>query len=110
MTSRNNDPTRDLGPDHPQGLLITAYARLTQLPRQADGMRSTSIIAIANWELRLTDLPLLERAGKRSLWVELFDLTAGRSIDSRGCQDLDEAGAATEYFLTLSQRQPTETD
>jgi hypothetical protein len=28
---------------------------------------------------------------KRSPWVELFDLTAGRSIDSRGCEDLDEA-------------------
>ena len=106
MTSRNDDPIRDLDPDHAQHLLIAAYTRLMQLPRQADGMRSTSIIAIANWELRLVDLPLPGRADKRSLWVELFDLTAGRSIDSRGCHDLDEAEAATGYFWPCRSDSP----
>ena len=110
MTSRNDDPPRDLGPDCSQHLLNAAYTRLMQLPRRADGTGSMPITTIANWELRLIELPRPVRAEMCSLWVELFDLTAARSIDSRGCQDLNEAGAATRYFLAYIQRQHTESD
>ncbi len=110
ITSKDDDNLRDLGAEHPQHLLIAAYRRLVQLPRQADGMRFTPITTTATWELRLIDLLLPGRADQRSLWVELFDLTTDGSIDSRGCQDLDEAGAATHYFLACIQQQPTERD
>jgi hypothetical protein len=108
MTSSKEDPPRDLGPDRPQELLIAAYTRLMQLPRRADGIASTRISTIANWELRLIELPLPGQADGCSLWVELFDLTAGRSVDSRGCQDLSEAGAATQYILALLKQQDTD--
>jgi hypothetical protein len=110
ITSKDDDNLRDFDTEHPQQLLIAAYRRLMQLPRQADGMRFTPITTTATWELRLIDLLLPRRADKRSLWVELFDLTTGRSIDSRGCQDLNEAGAATRYFLAYIQHQHTESD
>ena len=108
MTFKNDDPPRDLGPDRPQDLLIAAYTRLIQLPRRADGIASTRITTIAKWELRLIELPLPGRADECSLWVELFDLTTGRSVDSRGCQDLSEAGAATQYILALLEQQITD--
>ena len=108
MTSRNDDPPRDLGPNYSQHLLNAAYTRLMQLPRRADGTGSMPITTIANWELRLIELPQPGRADVRSLWVELFDLTVARSIDSRGCQDLDEAEAATRYFLALAEEQNAE--
>ena len=108
MTSRDHDQPHDLGPDYSQHLLNAAYTRLMQLPRRADGTGSMPITTIANWELRLIDLPRAGRAEMCSLWVELFDLTVARSIDSRGCQDLDEARAATRYFLALAEVQNAE--
>jgi hypothetical protein len=110
ITSKDDYNLRDFDTEHPQQLLIAAYRRLMQLPRRADGMRFTSITTTATWELRLIDLLLPRRSDKRWLWVELFDLTTGRSIDSRGCQDLNEAGAATRYFLAYIQHQHTESD
>ena len=110
MTTKEDDDLRVLGSDHPQQLLAATYCRLLQLPRQADGTRFAPITKIASWDLRLIDLPLPRCADMRSLWVELVDLTTGRSIDSRGCQDLNEAGAATEYFLASIQQQQTERD
>jgi hypothetical protein len=107
MTSRNNDQPRDSGPDDTQHLLIAAYTRLIELPRRADGTGSTWITKLANWELRLLEVPLPGRADNCSLWVELFDLTVGRGIDSRGCHDLNEARAATDYFLALARRRHT---
>ncbi len=107
MTSRINDQPRDLGPDDTQHLLMAAYARLIELPRPADGTGSTWITKIANWELRLLEVPLPGRADNCSLWVELFDLTVGRGIDSRGCHDLNEARAATDYFLAVARQRHT---
>ena len=56
MTSRNDDPPRDLGPDDSQHLLNTRRT-LEATPRQADGTGSMPITTIANWELRLIELP-----------------------------------------------------
>ena len=42
-----------------------------QLPRRASGTGSMRITTIANWELRLIELPRPGRAEMRSLWVEL---------------------------------------
>jgi hypothetical protein len=102
---RNDDQARDLGPDHPQRLLIMAYTRLMLLPKQADGTRATWITTARNCELRLLEMPLPGRADAYAFLVELFDCTAGRTIDSKGCRDLNESGAVTESFLALVQRQ-----
>jgi hypothetical protein len=107
VISRNDVQLRNLSCDRPQHLLMAAYTRLMQLPRRADRTGSTPIATIVDWELRLLELPLPGQADKCSLWVELVDLTAARSIDSRGCHDLDEAAAATEYFLALAQQRHT---
>jgi hypothetical protein len=73
----------------------------TPRARRRSISRSIRSITIASLELRLIELPLSGRADKRSRWVELFDLTVARSIDSRGCHDLAEAAAVIEYVLAL---------
>ena len=103
-TDRNDDQARDLGPDHPQRLLIMAYTRLMLLPKHADGTRVTWITKVRNCELRLLEMPLPECPHECALWMELFDFTVGRTIDSRRCRDLNEAGAAMNNFLAVAQQ------
>jgi hypothetical protein len=104
MTSRNDARPRKHDPGYSQHLLMAAYTRLMQLPRRVDDNGSILVITIASWELHLIELPLSGRADKRSLWVELFDLTSARNIDSRGCHDLAEAAATVEYSLAFAQQ------
>ena len=108
MTTRNDDPPRDLSPDHPQRLLIMAYTRLMLLPKRPDGTRTTWITTAGNCELRLLEMPLPEEADACSLCVELFDRAVGRVVDSRSCRDLNDAGAATECFLALARELHTQ--
>ena len=110
MTFRDDPLPRSYDPDHSQNLLMAAYTRLMQPPRRSDGIGSTRITTIANWELRLIELRLTGQAEKGSLWVELFDLTVARSIDSRGCHDLAEAAAAVESFIAFAQQRLTGKD
>jgi hypothetical protein len=38
------------------------------------------------------------------LWVELHNTSTGRVLDSAGCRDLPEAGAAAQRFIAEARR------
>ena len=96
-------PTMD--PDHPQRLLIVAYTRLFLLPERPDGSKLTTIASIGNYDIRLVELPIGPTPTHvHPLWVELQNTSTGRVLDSAGCRDLSEAGAATQGFIAEARR------
>ena len=96
---------RKFDPDPPQSLLIVTYARLFLLPERTDGSKLTTIASVGTYDIRLTELPIRQNSSEiHPLWVELYDARNGRVLDSAGCHDLQDAGAATEAFIAAPQR------
>ena len=47
---------QDFPPDHPQRLLMQAYARLPLLPERADGSKQTTVASFGAYDLCLSEL------------------------------------------------------
>jgi hypothetical protein len=100
---------RDTGPreidtDHRQRLLILAYTRLFLLPERADGSKLTTIASFGTYDVRIVELPFCTSASTPPLRVELYDRANRQIIDSVGCHDLQDTGAATEALITKALR------
>jgi hypothetical protein len=91
--------------DHPQRQLIVAYTRLFLLPEQVDGSKLTTIASVGTYDIRLVELPIrLSCANLHPLWVELRNAETARVLDTAGCHDLQDAGAATQSFIAEARR------
>jgi|tagenome__1003787_1003787.scaffolds.fasta_scaffold20800610_3 hypothetical protein len=100
----NEEPEAATGcypPDDPQHMLISAYTRLFLLPVRLDGLRHTTVASFGAYEVRLADVPTPKATPKvPPIWLELYDRSADRSVDSAGCWDLDEAEKALKALNT----------
>jgi hypothetical protein len=106
--SSSEDPEREaqkMPRDHPQLLLIQAYTRLFLIPERMDGSKQTTVATFGAYDARLSELSPAARSPKTCpLWLELCESRSGRVIDSRGCQDLDDASGALDAFLAEAMR------
>jgi hypothetical protein len=106
--SSSEDPEREaqkVPRDHPQLLLIQAYTRLFLIPERMDGSKQTTVATFGTYDVRLSELSPAARSSKTyPLWLELCESSSGRVIDSRGCQDLDDASGALDAFLAEATR------
>jgi hypothetical protein len=94
------EPDDDLPPDHPRRLVRIAYARLSTLRPDANGMKCTTIAAFGDHIVRL--IGLTGRTAEEavpSLWVELYDAAAGQMLDGAGGEDTEAAVVAAAAFL-----------
>ena len=85
-------------------MLVTAYSRLFWLPRQVDGSKRTIIASYGAYDVRLTEVATGPASPIMPLWIELYDSLSNQVIDSAGCRDLQEAGAAVEDFFDEALR------
>ncbi|WP_048709822.1 hypothetical protein [Microvirga massiliensis] len=96
---------QDFPPDHPQRLLIQAYARLPLFPERVDGSKQASIASFGAYDLRLSELsPAMGLLKAYPLQVELCESITGRIIDRVGCQNLRDASRAVEAFIAVILR------
>lgn len=95
----DHDSERPGGSDNPQRLLILAYTRLFLMPERDDGSKLISIAAFGRYEIRLIEFQDPRPGSLAPLWIELYDRVAGRTLDGAGCNDLQDAGCATETFI-----------
>jgi hypothetical protein len=84
--------------------LIRAYLALFLIPWQ-DGARSVRLARFGAYEVRLVEFEHDCLSGEGfPLWLELFAHDIQMSIDSRGCDEFDEAvGAADELIAKASE-------
>jgi len=68
-----------------------SYASLVLTPNGDDGSRNTLIAMIGAFEVRLVEIPSVNAPAGVSLWVELYSQNLHFGVDSRKCNDLDEA-------------------
>jgi hypothetical protein len=103
----SDDSDRETGqvdPDNPQRLLILAYTRLFLLPERDDGSKAAIIVSYGGYDVRLVETADAGDGSVPALWVELHDTARGRVLDSVGCWQLHDAGAATEDFIAEAKR------
>ena len=101
---------QDFPPDHPQRLLMQAYARLPLFPERADGSKQTTVASFGAYDLCLSELsPAIGLLRGYPLRVELCESVSGRVIDSVGCQNFRDAGRAVEAFIAVVLRLDTVT-
>jgi hypothetical protein len=106
--SSSEDPERDaqnVPRDHPQLLLIQAYTRLFLIPERMDGSKQTTVASFGAYDVRLSELsPAAPSSRTCPLWLELCERVSGRVMDSRGCQDLDDASGVLDAFVADAMR------
>ena len=87
--------------DFAESIVVEAYLRLPLLPRQVDGSWVTPLMRYGRFELRL-----IERVGATPaepvLRVELLDLQAQAAIESRGCEEVEDAVAAFQTMIPVA--------
>jgi hypothetical protein len=88
-----------LPPDHPRRLVMIAYARMSALPPEPNGVRSATIAAYGDHIVRLVELTTQDEGSLPPLWVELYDASIGHMLDGAGCADIGAAVAPAVAFL-----------
>jgi hypothetical protein len=95
-----NGNTHDVPLDNLQHLLLQAYTRLFLLPERADRAKRTMVAGFGAYDVHLSIVsPAIRASTPRVFFVELCETTSGRVIDSMGCYDLRDAGAAVDAFV-----------
>ena len=106
--SSSEDPERDarnVPRDDPQLLLIQAYTRLFLIPERMDGSKQTTVASFGAYDVRLSELsPAAHRSRTYPLWLALCESVSARVIDSRGCEDLDDASGALDALVAEAMR------
>jgi hypothetical protein len=111
MTECDDSGQQKICSEDPQRMLILAYTRLFLLPERTDGSKLTTIGSVGHYDVRLVELPIgTTPSTVHPLWIELFDTRSGSILDSVGCKDLLDAGAATEVFIAAAKRRCTRPD
>ena len=87
--------------DRTESIVLEAYLQLPLLPRQVDGSWVAPLKRCGRFELRL-----IERVGAAPaepvLRVELLDLQAQAAIESRNCEEVEDAVAAFQAMIPVA--------
>src|SRR3954469_9869735 len=88
--------------DRTESIVLEAYLQLPLLPRQVDGSWVAPLKRCGRFELRL-----IERVGATPaepvLRVELLDLQAQAAIESRNCEEVEDAVTAFQAMLPVAR-------
>jgi hypothetical protein len=88
--------------DRAESIILEAYLRLPLLPLQVDGSWVAPLTRYGHCELRL-----IERVGATPaepvLRVELLDLQTETAIESRGCEEVEDAVAAFQAMIPVAR-------
>ena len=95
--------------DRPESIVLEAYLQLPLLPRQGDGSWVAPLKRVGQCELRLTER-IAATPGDPVLRVELLDLQTQAVIESRSCEEVEDAVAAFQAMIpvALTYTQPSE--
>jgi hypothetical protein len=85
-------------------LLILAHSRLFLQPERSDGSKAVTVASFGTFEIRLTEVPVLQRDPVPPLWIELLDAEDQRVVDGAGYRTLHEASVAVECFFAAARR------
>ena len=100
MSDRRNHFVQPCAPrndDHAESIVLQAYLQLPLLPRQVDGSWVAPLKRCGRCELRLVERVAATPA-EPVLRVELFDVQTQTAIESRGCEEVEDAVAAFELL------------
>ena len=78
--------------------IAQAYVRLSCIPDNNQTL-SVSVATVASCVIRMLRGPELDLNGVPLFWLELFDLSAGLSLDSCCCHRIEDAVAVFESFV-----------
>jgi hypothetical protein len=83
---------------------MVAHRRLSSRAVAPNGIKMAVVAAYGDYVVRLvTFVPGTITDAVSPLWVELHDTFNDRGVDGMGCNDLPEAIAAAEEFLTKAK-------
>jgi hypothetical protein len=86
------------------GRLNRAYVSLLLAPESTDGSRTVPLARYGAYEVRLVEFPHGPGAESSSLWLRLYDRDVRSSLDSRRCDDLDDAETLVEHLLSRARQ------
>ena len=89
--------------DLAESIVMQAYVQMPLLPRRADGRWVASLKRLGDRELRLVE-HVAESPGQAILGVEVFDRCTQSVLDSRDCEEVEEAIVAFRELLSLAGR------
>jgi hypothetical protein len=102
MSCRNApvEPPQLVEPDYAETVVWHAYMYLPLIPRHGDGTWVAPLKRTRGWELRLVEhVPSV--AGGPVLRVEIFDRARNAVVESRDCEEIEDAVAAFKAFIPL---------
>jgi hypothetical protein len=88
-------------PDLAETTVLQAYVRLPLLPRQPDGCWVAPLKRVGHREFRLVE-SVPASLGQAVLRVELFDQRTKSVIESRACEEVEDAVTAFRKMLPLA--------
>jgi hypothetical protein len=99
----NHGPQRADAFDHElaESLVFDAYVELSFQPRRADGAWVAPLTRFRNCELRLVEA-VAAAPGLPVLRVELLDLRAQTAVESRSCEEIEDAIAAFKAMIPIA--------
>jgi len=104
MPDRRNHFVQPCGPldeDSTESIVLEAYIQLPLLPRQGDGSWVAPLKRLGQCELRLIER-VATTPGEPVLRVELLDLQTQTAIESRSCEEVEDAVAAFQTMIPVA--------
>jgi len=104
MPDRRNrfvQPCVPLDEDRTESIVLEAYIQLPLLSRQEDGSWVAPLKRVGQCELRLIER-VATTPGEPVLRVELLDLQTQTAIESRGCEEVEDAVAAFQTMIPVA--------
>src|SRR5215212_6702561 len=104
MCDRGPHPAQPCAPlddDLAESIVLEAYMQLPLLPRQRDGSLVAPLKRLGDCELRLIEC-VAETPAEPVLRVELLDLRTRTAIESRACEEVEDAVAAFQAMIPVA--------
>jgi hypothetical protein len=83
--------------------LNQAYVGLLAIPEGADGSRTVSLARYGAYEVRLVEFPHRHTADACPFWIRLYRRDLRSAIDTRRCDDLDDAEIAAAHLVARAR-------
>jgi len=86
------------------GHLSNACVGLALMPESGDGSKTVTLKRYGDHEVRLIDFSQGRSSADCLFWLELYCHTTRSSLDSCRCDDLDNAEAAADDFVSRAKQ------
>jgi hypothetical protein len=90
--------------DGSSGHLNNAYVGLALMPECSDGSKTVTLKRYGDYEVRLVDFSQGGPIADCLFWLELYCHTTRSSLDSCRCDDLEDAEAAADHFVSHAKQ------